>query len=79
MTIKKCGLLAVPRTVPVSCDVLPYTAHVRPLAYNQVKCIHAATWYQKLLLLQLIVRSCKNVFCVFPRGILWHAFCVWIL
>jgi len=27
---KKCGLLAVPRTVPGSCDVLPYTAHVRP-------------------------------------------------
>ena len=35
--------------------------------------------YQQLSLLQLIVGSCKNIFCVFPRWILWHAFCVWIL
>jgi hypothetical protein len=27
----------------------------------------------------VLVKSCKNAFCVFPRGILWHAFCVWIL
>jgi hypothetical protein len=33
----------------------------------------------ELSLLQLIVRSCKYAFCVLPRGILWHAFCAWIL
>jgi hypothetical protein len=34
---------------------------------------------QHLLLLQLIVRFCKNAFCVFPHRILWHANFVWIL
>jgi len=32
-----------------------------------------------LSLLELIVGSCKDAFCVFPRGILRHALCVWIL
>jgi hypothetical protein len=27
---------------------------------------------------EFIVRSCKNAVCVFPHGILWHAFCVGI-
>jgi len=39
-----------------------YTLHVRPLAYSRVKRIHAATYYRKLSLLQLILRSCKKPF-----------------
>jgi len=70
MTIEKCGLLAVPRTVPVPRDVLPVHCACPSLAYSRVKRIHAATYYRKLSLLQLIVRSCKNAFRVFPRGIL---------
>jgi hypothetical protein len=34
---------------------------------------------QHFLLLQLIVRFCKNAFCVFPHRLLRHANCVWIL
>jgi len=30
MAREKCGLLAVPRTVPVKLTRYPYTAHVRP-------------------------------------------------
>ena len=43
MVREKCGFLAVPRTVPGSRDVLPYTAHVRPSVRSRVKRIHAAT------------------------------------
>jgi hypothetical protein len=32
-----------------------------------------------VVLTEYAVTCCKNAFCVFPRGILWHAFCVWIL
>jgi hypothetical protein len=28
---------------------------------------------------RLVVRSCWNAFCVFTRGLLWYAFCIWIL
>jgi len=43
MAREKCGLLQVPRTIPVSRDVLPDTAHVRPSVFSRVKRIHAAT------------------------------------
>jgi len=43
MAREKCGLLVVPRTVPVSRDVSPDTVHVHPSVYSQVKYIHAAT------------------------------------
>jgi hypothetical protein len=28
---------------------------------------------------EVFVTICKNASCVFPRGTLWHVFCVWIL
>jgi len=40
---EKCSFLAVPRTVLVSRDRLPYSAHVRPSVYSLVKRIDAAT------------------------------------
>ena len=36
MAREKCGLLAVPRTVPVQLMRYPYTAHVRPWEWNAV-------------------------------------------
>jgi hypothetical protein len=33
---RKCGLLAVPPTVPVKVTRYPYTAHVRPWEWNKV-------------------------------------------
>jgi hypothetical protein len=36
MAREKCGLLAVPRTVPVKLTRYPYTAHVRPWECNAV-------------------------------------------
>jgi hypothetical protein len=36
MAREKCGLLAVPRTVPVKLMPYPYTAHVRPWEWNAV-------------------------------------------
>ena len=70
MAREKCGFLAVPRTVPVQLTRYLYTAHVRPRGWNAANMATA---------LRTVVPSCKNAFCVFPRGILWHAFCVWIL
>ena len=35
-------------------------------------------WVNVAIALRTGVPSCKNAFCVFPRGILWHAFCLWI-
>ena len=70
MAREKCGLLAVPNTVPVWRDALPYTAHVHPSVYSRVKRIHAAISVSTVVSVQLIVSSCKNAFCVFPRGIL---------
>ena len=49
MSREKCGLLAVPPTLPGSRDVLPYTAHVRPSVYSRVKRIHAVTAHVKCL------------------------------
>jgi hypothetical protein len=49
MAREKCGLLAVPRAVPGSRDVLPYTAHVRRSVYSPLKCIHAVTAHVKCL------------------------------
>jgi len=46
---EKCGLIAVPPTVPVSSDVLPYTAHVCPLVYSRLKRVHAETAHVKCL------------------------------
>jgi len=69
MAIEKCGLLVDPRSVPVSGDVLPVHC-AYPSFSLQLGQAHSRCEYQKLLLLQLIVRSCKNAFCVFPRGIL---------
>ena len=43
MVREKCGLFAVPRTVPVSRVALPYTVHVCPSVYSRVKHIHAVT------------------------------------
>jgi len=43
MAREKCGLLAVPRTVPVSRDALPVHCAVRPSVYSRVKRVHAAT------------------------------------
>jgi len=43
MAKEKCGLLAIPRTVPVSRDVLPVHYAGPSLAYSWVKHIHAAT------------------------------------
>ena len=37
MARKKCGVLVVPRTVPVKLARYPYTAHVRPWEWNAVK------------------------------------------
>ena len=70
MDREKCGLLAVPRTAPVQLTRHVYTAHVLETGMQSTLCLR----YERL-----VVRSCKNAFCVFPRGILWHAFCVWIL
>jgi hypothetical protein len=36
MAREMCGLLAVPRTVPVKLKSYPYTAHVRPWEWNAV-------------------------------------------
>ena len=36
MAREKCGLLAVPLTVPVKLTLCPYTAHVRPWEWNAV-------------------------------------------
>jgi len=49
MAREKCGLLAVPLTLPGSRDVLPYTAHVRPSVYSRVNCTHTATAHVKFL------------------------------
>ena len=49
MAREKCGLLAVPPTVPGSRDYYPYTAHVHPSVYGRVKRIHAATAHVKCL------------------------------
>ena len=49
MAREKCGLLAVPVTVPGSRDVLPYTAHVRPAVYSPLKRVHAVTAHVKRL------------------------------
>ena len=49
MAREKCGILAVPRTVPGSRDVLPVHAHVRRLVYSRVKRIHAVTAHVKCL------------------------------
>ena len=49
MAREQCGLLAVPPTLPVSRDVLTYTAHVRPSVYSRVKRIHTATAHVKCL------------------------------
>ena len=38
-----CGLLAVPRTVPGSRDVLLYTAHVHPSVCSRLMGVRAAT------------------------------------
>jgi len=46
---EKCGLLAVPHTVPGSRDVLPYSAHVCLSVYCQLKRVHAATAHVKCL------------------------------
>jgi len=46
---EKCGLLAVPPTLPGSRDILPYTAHVRPSVYSRVKRTHTATARVKCL------------------------------
>jgi len=69
MAIEKCVILAVPRTVPVSRDVLPVHCAC-PSFRLQPGQAHSRCEYQNLSLLQLIVRSCKNAFSVFPRGIL---------
>jgi len=79
IAIEKCGLLAVPRIVPVSRDVLPVHCACPSFSLQPGQAHSRCDLYKKLSLLQLIVRSCKNAFCVFPRGILWRAFCVWIL
>ena len=39
MAREKCGLLAVPRTVPVKLMRYPYTAHVRPWECNAVNVV----------------------------------------
>ena len=47
MAREKCGLLAVPPTLPGSRDVLPYIAHVRPSSYSRVKRTYTATAHIK--------------------------------
>ena len=69
MAREKCGLLAVPRTATVQLTLYVYTAHVLEIGMQLTLRLR----YERL------VTCCKNAFCVFPRGILWHAFCVWIL
>ena len=49
MAREKCGLLAVPPTLPGSRAVLPYTAHVRPSVYSRVKRTHTAPAHVKCL------------------------------
>ena len=49
MAREKFGLLAVPRTVRGSRDVLQYTAHVRPSVYSRLKRTHTATAHVKCL------------------------------
>jgi len=49
MAREKCGLVAVPPTLPGLRDVLPYTAHVRPSVYRRVKRTHTATAHVKCL------------------------------
>ena len=36
---EKCGLLAVPRTIPGSRDVIPIRCALSVLVYSQLKCI----------------------------------------
>jgi len=79
MVIELYGLLAVPRTVLLSRDVLPVHCACPSFSLQPGQAHSRCDWYQKLLLLQLIVRILRNAFWVFPCGILWHAFCVWIL
>ena len=68
MTREKYGLLAVPRTVPVLRDVLP--VHCACPSFSlQPSQVHAATAVLTFVPVRG-VRICKNVFCVFPRGIL---------
>jgi len=47
MAREKCGLLAVPRTVPGSREYYPYNAHVRPTFYIRLKRVHAETAHVK--------------------------------
>ena len=47
MAREKCGLLAVPRTVPGSRDELLYNAHVHRSVYSPLKLIHAVTAHVK--------------------------------
>jgi len=49
MVREKCGLLAVPRIVPGSHDVLPIHCDVRPAVYSPLKCVHAVTAHVKCL------------------------------
>ena len=49
MVREKCGLLAVPPTLPGLRDVLLYTAHVRPSVYSRVKHTYTATAHVKCL------------------------------
>ena len=46
---EKCGLLAVPRTVPGSRDVLPLTLRMSVLVYSRLKRVRAATVHVKCL------------------------------
>ena len=49
MTREKCGILAVPRTVPVKLTRYPHTAHVRPWEWNAVNVVTAmqSAWNPK--------------------------------
>ena len=59
MAKEKCGLLAVPPTLPGSREVLPYTAHVRPSVYSRVKRTHTATAHVVLGTLRATMTSVR--------------------
>jgi len=64
MARKKCRLVAVPRTVPVSRDALPVHCACPSFSLQpgQELSLTLRLQYQQLSLLQLIVRRCKNAF-----------------
>jgi len=70
MARENCGLLVVSHTVPVSRDVLSIHCARLSFSLQPGQADSCCDLIINSCHLQLIVGSCKNAFCVFPRGIL---------